>query len=99
MNPFSRSVVLEVDREMLNLMPARETVISWLGLSLDTAGNGDRLIYEFRLKGDEPDLPVVRIEAGYEQAGDYPVVMDASYSYYHASIDVPAGTMRLKLFF
>jgi len=103
-NPFSRSVVLEIDREMLNRLPARETVISWLGPSLDPSplepvSNDDRLSYEFRLKGDEPDLPVVRIDAGYEQAGDYPVAIEASYSHYQASIDVPAGTMRLKLFF
>jgi hypothetical protein len=98
-NPFSRSLVLDIDRDMLNLLPSRETVISWLGPPLESAGDSDRLTYEFRLKGDQPDLPVIRVDAGYQPAGEYPVAIDASFSHYHASIDVPAGTMRLKLFF
>lgn len=98
-NPFSRSVELDVDRDMLKLLPARETVISWLGPPLEQASDSNRLTYEFRLKGDQPDLPVIRIDAGYQAVDDYPLAIDASFSHYQASIDVPAGTMRLKLYF
>jgi hypothetical protein len=98
-SPFSRSVVVDVDRDMLDLLPARQSVISWLGPPSESTNQGDDLIYEFRLKGESNDLPVARVDAGYGHTGDPPVAIDASFSRYHASIDVPAGTMRVKLHF
>jgi hypothetical protein len=96
-NPFSRSVVVDVDRDMLDLLPARQLVVSWLGPPSESTKYGDDLVYEFRLKGESNDLPVARFDAGYGHTGDLPVAIDASFSRYHASIDVPAGTMRVKL--
>ncbi len=54
---------------------------------------------EFRLKGESTDLPVARINAGYGQAGELPTAIEASFTRYHASVDVPAGTVRVKLNF
>ena len=98
-NPFSRSVVVDVDRDMLNLLPSRQSVVSWLGPPSELTHNGDDLVYEFRLKGESNDLPVARVDAGYGHTGDLPVAIDASFSRYHASINVPAGTMRVQLHF
>jgi hypothetical protein len=98
-NPLSRSVEVEIDRDMLELLPARQSVVSWLGPPFESTNNSDDLNYEFRLKGESTDLPVARIDAGYGQAGELPTAIDASFTRYHASIDVPAGTMRVKLHF
>jgi hypothetical protein len=98
-NPLSRSVVVGIDRDMLELLPARQSVVTWLGPPFESTDNSDDLIYEFRLKGEGTDLPVIRIDAGYAQAGELPTEIDASFTRYHASIDVPAGTMRIKLHF
>lgn len=98
-NLLSRSVVLEVDRESLDSLPARHSIISWLGPPLASGDTGNGLSYEFQLKGNAKDLPIARIEAGYEQAGDFPTVINASFTRYQASIDVPAGSMRVKLHF
>jgi hypothetical protein len=98
-NPLSRSVKMEIDRDMLKLLPTRQSVVSWLGPPSEPTKNGNDLVYEFRLKGESNDLPVARVDAGYGHTGDPPVAIDASFSRYHASIDVPAGTMRVKLHF
>jgi hypothetical protein len=98
-NPFSRSMVVEIDRDMLDLLPARQSVVSWLGPPLESTDNGDDLTYEFQLKGESADLPIARINAGYGQAGELPTAIDASFTRYHASVDVPAGTVRVKLHF
>ncbi len=98
-NPLSRSVELEIDRDMLELLPARQSVVSWLGPPSESTNNDDDLVYEFRLKGESTDLPVARVDAGYGQEGELPTAIDASFTRYHASIDVPAGTMRVKLHF
>jgi hypothetical protein len=63
-NPFSRSMVVGIDRYMLELLPERQSVVSLLGPPIESKNNDDDLIYEFRLKGESDDLPVVRINAG-----------------------------------
>jgi hypothetical protein len=98
-NPFSSSMVMGIDRDMLNLLPERQSVVSMLGPPFESNNNGDDLIYKFRLKGVSDDLPVVLINAGYEQAAELPTTIDASFTRYHASVDVPAGTVRVKLNF
>jgi len=98
-NPLSRSVVVGIDRNMLDLLPARQSVVTWLGPPFESTDNSDDLIYEFRLKGEGTNLPVIRVDAGYGQAGELPTTIDASFTRYHASIDVPTGTMRVKLHF
>ena len=98
-NPLSRSVVVDIDRDMLNMLPERQSVISWLGAPIELTDNSDDLIYEFRLKGESTHLPVIRVDAGYGRAGETPTEIDASFTRYHASIDVTAATMRVKLHF
>jgi hypothetical protein len=98
-NLFSRSVSVEIGEDSLDSLPTRQSIVSWLGPPLASNDIGNDLSYEFQLKGDDKDLHVVRVDAAYEQAGDYPTVIDASFSRYHASIDVPSGTMRVKLDF
>ncbi len=96
-NLLSRSVSVEIGEDSLDSLPTRQSIISWLGPPLASNDIGNDLSYEFQLKGDDKDLHVVRLDAGYEQADDYPTVIEASFTRYHASIDVPAGTMRVKL--
>ena len=96
-NLLSRSVSLEIAEDSLDSLPTRQSIISLLGPPLASRDIGYDLRYEFQLKGDDKDLPVVRINADYEQAGDYPTVIDASFTRYHASIDVPEGIVRVKL--
>ena len=98
-NPFTRSVTLNIDRDTLDLLPARELVVSWLGETIEASGESNGLIYEFRLKGDQQNQPVARISAQYEPSADYPKLIDASYTRYQANIDVPAATLQVKLHF
>lgn len=99
LNLLSRSVSVEIGEDSFDSLPTRQSIISWLGPPVASRDMSNNLTYEFQLKGDDKDLPVVRIDAGYDQAGDYPTVIDASFTRYHASIDVPSGTMQVRLDF
>lgn len=96
-NPFKRSVVVEVDQEIFNLVPDRRTAIARFGQPLESAEDNDNLIYEFKLKGDQPERPIVRIDASYDAMGDRLVSVNASFSRYNAIIDVSEGTVLLTL--
>ena len=97
-NPFRTSVMLEIDNDMLALLPPRRTLISWLGSSLKTTDNTGDLIYEFRLKGKKADSVIARINMDYDPTEEQPMTVDASFSRYSASIDIPKGTLRMKLY-
>lgn len=96
-NLLSRSLSVEIGEDSLDSLPTRQSIISWLGPPLASNDIGNDLSYEFQLMGDDKDLHVVRVDATYEQAGAYPTVIDASFTRYHASIDVPEGIVRVKL--
>ena len=88
----------EIDNDMLALLPPRRTLISWLGSSLKTTDNTGDLIYEFRLKGKKADSVIARINMDYDPTEEQPMTVDASFSRYSASIDIPKGTLRMKLY-
>lgn len=98
-NPFGRSVTFDIDPDTFELLPERESVISWLGESVESVGESNGLVYEFRLKGNQADQPVARINAQYKPSAVYPNLIDASYSRYQASVDVPTATVHVKLNF
>ncbi len=56
------------------------------------------MIYEFRLKGEQANPGIARIDMDYDQAGDRPLTIEASFARYSASIDVPEGTLRMRLY-
>jgi hypothetical protein len=96
-NPLSASVMVEINREMLELLPTRSTAVSWLKPSSESEGNNDDLVYEFRLRGEPGDERVARLDIDYDQAGEAPTAIEASFTRYQAHVDVPNGTMRMKL--
>ena len=97
-NPLSTSVMLEIDHDMLGLLPARQTLVSWLGSSIGSPESIGDLSYEFQLKGEEVDSEIVRIYMDFDAAGDQPLAIEASFARYSANIDVPAGTLQMKLY-
>ena len=97
-NPLSTSVMLEIDHDMLALLPARQKLVSWLGSSIAPPESIGNLSYEFQLKGEEVDSEIVRIDMDYDPAGDQPLAIEASFARYSANIDVPAGTLQMKLY-
>ena len=97
-NPLSTSVILEIDHDMLGLLPARQTLVSWLGSSFAPMASVGDLSYEFQLKGEEVDSEIVRIDMDYDPAGDQPLAIEASFARYSANINVPAGTLQMKLY-
>jgi len=97
-NPFTTSVMLEIDNDMLALLPARSTLTSWLGSPVESTGNIGDLIYEFQLQGEYADSGIARIDMDYDPASNQPLAIEASFARYSASIDVPEGTLLMRLF-
>lgn len=96
-NPFMRSAVIEIDQEILNLIPDRHTAIAWFGPQLASTNTDDNLVYEFRLKGNQANRPIVRIDADYDDMGDHLEAVTASFTRYNARVEVPDGTVHLTL--
>lgn len=94
---LSRSTELKIDRETLELIPGRDSIISWLGAPHASSEADEGLAYSFKLVGADGDLPVVRISVNYDQPGEDPTQIEVSFTRYHASIDVPDATMRVSL--
>lgn len=97
-NPFSTSAKMDIDRDLLDFLPSRQELLTWLGPPLEPQGTAGGLSYEFQLKGDQAELPIARFDVGYDQVGDRPMAIAASFTRYRASIDVPTGTMQVKFF-
>ncbi len=96
-NPFGTSVTLEIDHNTPDSLPPRQLVIAWLGPPSKSSENATELIYEFRLKGNPDEPQVAWLDLGYDQDGRMLSAIEASFTHYHASVDVPAGTLRMKL--
>ena len=97
-NPLSTSVMLEIDHDMLALLPERQTLVSWLGSPTEPGDSIGDLSYEFQLKGEQADSGIARIDMDYDHEGNHPLIIEASFARYSASIDVPEGTLRMKLY-
>ena len=97
-NPFSTSVTLEIDNDMLALLPARSTLTSWLGSPVESTDNIGDLVYEFLLQGEQADSGIARIDMDYDPVGNRPLAIEASFARYRASIDVPEGTLKMRLY-
>ena len=97
-NPFSTSVMLEIDNDMLALLPARSTLTSWLGSPVESTGNIGDLVYEFQLQGEQAGSEIARINMDYDSVGNRPLAIEASFARYSASIDVPEGTLWMRLY-
>ena len=97
-NPFSTSVMLKIDHDMLGLLPERQALISWLGSPIESGDSVGDLSYEFQLQGEQAGSGIARVDMDYALAGDRPLTIEASFSRYSASIDVPEGTLRMKLY-
>ena len=97
-NPLSTSVMLEIDHDMLGLLPERQTLVSWLGLPTEPGDSTGDLSYEFQLKGEQADSRTARIDMDYDHEGNHPLTIEASFTRYSASINVPEGTLRMKLY-
>jgi len=98
-NPIRRNLTLQIDEQALELIPARSWVIAWLGAPLGPDHQGTVLSYVFRLQGDHAVQPVAKVEATYDQAGEYPLEIDATYQRYLAFADIPEATVTIKVNF
>jgi hypothetical protein len=97
-NIFSRSFALDLDNETMNLLPPRDSVISWLGEPNESTAEPQALEYQFQLKGTLPEQPVASFAAGYDESGEQTLGIEMSYARYRAHIDVPAGELELRLY-
>ena len=98
-SPFSRSASIDIDPEMLQDLPGRQAIIDWFGSPIETLDSGNTIAYEYRLKGATSDQQSGRIRASFDESGDKPLMVEASFTHYLANIDLVEGKMHLKLDF
>ena len=98
-NPFSRSVSMDIDSTLLEDLPGRQAVIDWFGSPIEVLDGGNTIAYEYRLKGTNTDQPSGRIRARFDDNGEKPLLVEASFAHYLASIDFIEGKMQMEFVF
>jgi len=98
-SPFSRSASIDIDSELLQDLPGRQAIIDWFGSPVETLDNGNTIAYEYRLRGANPDQQTGRLMASFDETGDKPLLVEASFTHYLASIDLVEGKLNIKLVF
>ena len=97
-SPFTTSAMLEIDKDMFAMLPERQTLIAWLDPSVESTDSMGDLVYEFQLQGEQDNPWIARIDMDYDTAGIHALAIEASFARYSASIDVPEGTLRMRLY-
>jgi hypothetical protein len=95
-NPFSRSVSMDIDSSMLEDLPGRQAVIDWFGSPIEILDDGNTIAYEYRFKGADTDRPSGRIRASFDDSGEKPLLVEASFAHYLASVDLIEGKMQME---
>jgi hypothetical protein len=98
-NPFSRSVSMDIDSALLVDLPGRQALIEWFGSPTEILDSGNTIAYEYRLRGTNADLSSGRIRASFDDSGEIPLLVEASFTHYLASIDLVEGKMKMELVF
>ena len=98
-NPFSRSVSMDIDSTLLEHLPGRQAIIEWFGSPIEILDGGSTIAYEYRLKGNNVDQPSGRIRASFDDSSERPLQVEALFTHYLASVDFIEGKMQMEFVF
>jgi len=96
-NPFTRSMILPLDRAWFNEMPSREETIALLGRPDSTLDDGNGLVYQYRLKGSDADKHTASFVIWYDRAGEKPLAVEAGFNHYQMHTDLQTAMMKVQI--
>ncbi len=96
LNPFTRSMILPLDRTWFNDMPARDELIALVGAPNLTLDEGNGIVYKYRLKSNDAKTHTARFVIWYDETGDTPVSVEAGFNRYQMYTDLLTAMMKVQ---
>lgn len=95
-NPFTRSMILPLDRSWFTEIPARDELITLVGTPDATLDEGIGLVYKYRLKGSDVETHTARLVIRYDETGERPLSVEAGFGRYQMQTNLLTALMKVK---
>jgi len=96
LNPFTRSMTLPLDRNWFSDLPAKNELVAIFGKPNSTLDDGNKLIYEYRLKGSDDEPQVASFVIRYDETGEKPLTLEADFNRYQMHTDILTALMKVQ---
>lgn len=96
-NPFTRSLVLPLDQGWFTEIPSRDALIAMLGSPNSTLDGDNGLVYQYSLKGSDPDKYTASFVIWYDEAGETPLIVEAGFDRYQMHTDLLTAVMKVQI--
>ena len=96
LNPFTRSMILPLDRNWFKDMPARDELIALVGTPNSTMDEGSGIVYKYRLKSNDAKTHTARFVIWYGETGEIPLSVEAGFNRYQMYTDLLTAMMKVQ---
>jgi len=95
-NPFTRSMLLPLDRSWFTEIPTRDELITLVGPPDATLDEGTGLVYKYRLKGSDAETHTARLVIWYDETGKNPLSVEAGFGRYQMQTNLLTALMKVQ---
>ena len=92
-----QQVIIDIKSLNRSLLPARSDIVHILGPPNPTTGDGNRLVYDYRLKNNDAVDQVAAIDIQFDGSGEKILRLKMKYLRYHLDADFEIGKAILKV--
>lgn len=92
-----QQVIIDIKSLDRSLLPARPDVVNILGPPNPNTGDGNRLVYDYRLKNNDMVDQVAAIDIQFDRSGEKILRLKMKYLRYHLDADFETGKAILKV--
>jgi hypothetical protein len=96
LNPFTRSMMLPLDRNWFKDIPARDELIALVGTPNLTLDEGNGIVYQYRLKSNDAKTHTARFVIWYGETGEKPLSVEAGFNRYLMYTDLLTAMMKVQ---
>ena len=96
LNPFTRSMILPLDRNWFIDIPARDELIALVGTPDSTLDEGSGIVYQYRLKSNDAKTHTAKFVIWYDETGEKPLSVEAGFNRYQMYTDLLTAMMKVQ---
>ena len=95
-NPFTRSMLLPLDKSWFTEIPARDELIALVGAPNSTLDDGKGLVYEYGLKGSDVEKHTATLVIWYDETGERALAVQADFSHYQMYANLLTAIVKVQ---
>lgn len=96
LNPFTRSMILPLNKSWFNELPTRDELLGAYGAPNSTLGAGNGLVYKYSLKGSDVETHTVTLVIWYDETSEKPLTVEAGFNRYQMQTDLLTALMKVR---